>query len=513
MNQNFSENSFFKKDQLVSFLSSQKPIILSKNGEFNISTTKEFFQNNSSSIVIPPLNTDIRFSSELELHIPTKEEKIGFSKSHNFFSINKKNFYNPKDYEHNAQNHPEEKHIHENIFEEFSWAITTSQDSKLDILKKKLIKKSPSSQYACGSCWAVSFADTMSDCLVVSGVVNWSPNISATYIMMKVPRSIHNVCEGGNPAAVAKFLEKNGVSDTSCIDYSWCAGDEDLCKSVKSSSHFDSKTLAKKLSSNLPYPCGCYESKHEKYMYEINSGSSSFYINEDSPVDIFRNTVKTHILDFGPVIGGFVVLDNFISGIHTNLNLNGGVYFDRADYQNIKLGSLKFNDNLKTIGLHAISIVGWGIARNIQYDNDKWGDVPFWHCRNSWGKDWGKNEGFFRCAMYPFNKFSQFDKQVMTSLGGPVGSMILIRATKPPKKAKFDQISPVFKDQIKNKLRPNSYYESNTEEVEKMNRNEINEEINEEIEIIETRISSSLFHFFLLFLILICFIIFFRLKK
>ena len=89
MNQNFSENSFFKKDQLVSFLSSQKPIILSKNGEFNISTTKEFFQNNSSSIVIPPLNTDIRFSSELELHIPTKEEKIGFSKSHNFFFFNK----------------------------------------------------------------------------------------------------------------------------------------------------------------------------------------------------------------------------------------------------------------------------------------------------------------------------------------------------------------------------------------------------------------------------------------
>lgn len=460
-----------------SFLSNQKPIVVYKSQNIShFNTSYEFYQNDKDVLLIPPLNTDIRFSSKLNLHSPTNNEKNGISQNHSFVST-KSVLYNPKEYDHPAHTH-EHKHIHQTILNNFSWAIINSDDTPLDVFKKSLIKKNPSSQYACGSCWAFSFADTMSDCLVVSGVVNWSPNISATYIMMCIPDTtlIHNICGGGNPAAVAKYIEGVGVADTSCIDYSWCASDEEGCKSLNSTQHFDASTLTKKLNANLPKPCGCYKAE-EKYLYKIDKNSEVFYINNEAPIDVFRNTVKSHILDFGPVVGGYVVLKNFISGIHTDVSFNGGVYFDRADYNEYeKTKSLSFNDtnSMKSLGFHAISIVGWGIAQNIQYDNNKWGDVPFWHCRNSWGKEWGNDGGFFRCAMYPFNRISQFDKQVMTSIGGPVGSIILIRATQYPEKKIYKQISSFYNDQIKTKLRPETYYDGNAEEVEYFNRNEIN---------------------------------------
>ena len=136
-----------------------------------------------------------------------------------------------------------------------------------------------------------------------------------------------------------------------------------------------------------------------------------------------------------------------------------------------KGGKLKFSDSMtsEAAGLHAISIVGWGVAKNIQYDNDKVGDVPYWHCRNSWGKKWGNAGGYFKMAMYPFNKIAQFDKQVMTEIGGPVGSMILIRATERPKQVDLQQISQKYQQNI-NKQRSNAYYMAGPQKVRELNR-------------------------------------------
>ena len=312
----------------------------------------------------------------------------------------------------------------------------------------------------------------MSDCFVVSGTVGWSPNISATYLMSCIPSGkLHNMCFGGNPAAIAPYLEREGVADTSCVDYSWCSGDSELCKSVSSARHFDAKTLATKLNDNIPKPCGCYYKGVKKYLYKLDSGSDVFFINNKTPIDVFRNTVKSHILDFGPVIGGYVVLKNFFTGNFTDPNFNGGVYLDRADYNGYKGGKLRFSDRMtsEAAGLHAISIVGWGVAKNIQYDNDKVGDVPYWHCRNSWGEKWGNAGGYFKIAMYPFNKISQFDKQVMTEIGGPVGSMILIRATERPKMVDMDQIAQRYRQNI-NKQRSNAYYMAGPQKVREINR-------------------------------------------
>jgi hypothetical protein len=342
--------------------------------------------------------------------------------------------------------------------------------------KKRYIKRVPTSQHACGSCWAVSIADTFSDCLVVSGAVNWSPNISATYLMSCLPYgSLHQGCAGGNPAQVVRQLENTSIADTSCIDYSWCSGDEALCKSVNSARHFDAKELADRLNRNIPKPCGCFYGNLRKFLYKIDAGSAkAFYITGQVSTKEFRNTVKTQILDHGPVVGGYVVLSNFVNGYHTDPSVNGGVYFDRADYAKAKEfpgRPLEFSDRQQLLaqGLHAISIVGWGVAPNIQFDNDKSGDVPYWVCRNSWGANWGKTGGFFKCAMYPFNRIAQFDKQVQTSVGGPVGSVFFFTASSPPVEVVQPSIANVYNQQIKNRLRSDAYYRAGPAEVVSLN--------------------------------------------
>jgi hypothetical protein len=480
----YNSNTNNGGDQMINYLSSQKPTVLHKevSSDSGAFSNIEYF---TEEIMIPPLNTDIRFSAELPLL--TSPEEI--SQSHPFMAIEDSNLYNevypwmesgvlygdtkkylPReiDYNHRHKTHPSDKpHVHENIQENFSWAIPTNLDTPLDLIKKSLIHE-VSTQWACGSCWAVCTAETMSDCFVVSGAVGWAPDISSTFLMASIPFD-HNMCGGGNPAAIIPFLEKNGVADSSCIDYSWCSGDSKICTSVSSQSHFDAKSLVNVLNSQIPKnPYGCYYDNVKKWLYKLDPGTNVFYINEKAPIDVFRNTVRSHILDYGPVIGGFAVLKNFYTNFH---KINGGVYFDRADYSNSTNGNVKFSDSIshgKPAGLHAVSIVGFGVAKNIQYDNNKFGDVPYWHCRNSWGAKWG-DKGFFKMAMYPFNKISQFDKQVMTDVGGPIGSLILIRATKSPKPADLKKISQQYLNNIK-RQKSDKYYKANPEEVRLMNR-------------------------------------------
>lgn len=407
----------YQSDSLSNHLKAKKPIVLEE-----IQSKKENF---STPIIIPPLNTDIRFSD----HLPKKTIKEKFM-STTPLSLNK-------------------PHI-------FSWTLINSDDTPETVEKKKLIRP-VSAQFACGCCWALALADAISDCFVVSGAVNWSPNISATYLMAAVPvGELQNMCFGGNPAGVAKYLSQVELADSTCIDYSWCLNDQQLCRSVSSAHHFDAETLATKLNSNIPSPSGCFFGDVKKYVYTIDAKSKVCSLQDDN-CEAFRNTIKSHILQYGPVIGGFAVLQNFITGNFTNPKINQGIYFDRVNYES---DELIFDDSQtdNVLGLHAVTIVGWGIADNIQFDTNSVGTVPFWICRNSWGTDWGNMKGCFKIAMYPFNKVSQFDKEVNTSMGGPIGSMILIRATQKPKVTTLKQIKQTYANNIK-RLQPDQFYQ------------------------------------------------------
>jgi hypothetical protein len=383
-------------------------------------------------IVIPPLNTDIRFSKTLprfkkDFHF-IKEKygpmTISATTGRLYGGIGESEEEAAGSEKHVRGELHEHSHHHEN----FSWTIPTDHDNRKSFRKKQLIHP-VFNQQGCGSCWACSFTTTMSDCLVVAGVVDWAPNISTTFAMACYPQGR---CAGGIPADLAKEVELTGCADESCMDYNWCV-DNQNCNTEDASTHFNIDPVD--LSKEVPN-CGC-DISADAFYYYLDTGTDMISINEEWPMEDFRQMVKYHILDFGPVIGGYIVLKNFLSGAFTQSNQ--GVYFDRADYNNMAPGKpLYFSDTVSdynnSAGLHAVSIVGWGVAKNVQYDNDKFGDVPFWYCRNSWGTGWG-DSGFFKIAMYPFNTLAQFDKEVDISVGvesAKIGGFILIRATNPP---------------------------------------------------------------------------------
>lgn len=339
----------------------------------------------------------------------------------------------------------------------------------------------------------------MSDCLVVSGTVSHAPHLSPTYCMACYPQGM---CRGGQPAQLALDVEEGGVADMTCLDYSWCQNDDE-CNIRDASGHF----TARDQSAKVP-DCGCYFS-NDKFMYYLDRGTDTFSISlPEVSAETFRQTVKAHLMDFGPAIGGYVVLQNFLSGKHTRVN--GGVYFDRADYASYREGSpLTFDDRLTldSEGLHAVTIVGWGVAKNVLYDNEARGDVPFWHCRNSWGTAWG-DRGYFKIAMYPFNRVAQFDKVVNVTLNRQVariGGMIMIRATTAPISESKETINRRFIDKI-NKSKEDAYYDvdASSEEV-------VIPQENEKI-IITSDMKSDATYGWIALLVLICLILVVTLK-
>ena len=63
---------------------------------------------------------------------------------------------------------------------------------------------------------------------------------------------------------------------------------------------------------------------------------------------------------------------------------------------------------------HAVEIVGW--------DKDtKYG--PYWIVKNTWGKEWNE-DGFFKYAMYPNNKYLALDVPITNAIQPSTGSVI-----------------------------------------------------------------------------------------
>ena len=206
---------FDEEDKLTQYLENQGAIVLQEEtgglstvaaGHLSAATELEQF---SEDIIIPPLNTDIRFSEHLPFHDHTKYEKKEHSHAHtdpkieSFNDVNQEGkyliipplntdirfskelptldlgSYDPRQHKHSGKEHPHKLHTHEHVHENFSWAIPTNHDSPLDLVKKSLIHE-VSTQHACGSCSPWRSEDINSDCLVViRSAVGWSPILSA----------------------------------------------------------------------------------------------------------------------------------------------------------------------------------------------------------------------------------------------------------------------------------------------------------------------------------------------
>ena len=315
----------------------------------------------------------------------------------------------------------------------------------------------PGNQMLCGSCWAISTAGIVADNFVISGVVDWNPNLSTTYSLSCYPQLR---CKGGNPAKLLEDISKNGIVTNHCIDYSWCAENQycngDAKKHFKTSAHPD-------LNSLIP-TCGCYDNgEFYKYYVDDNPGPQRLTINNDKE----RREMKAHIRHRGPVLGAFLVFSNFMRGYFSKGIPNKGIYLEDAVYNSDGTVTYQKLDAASEYrGSHAVAIIGWGIEKDVQIDaSGTKKDVPYWYVRNSWTSKWA-DDGYFKMAMHPFNRYSQFDQTItIRSPKGMVqsGGIIIFRTSKPPKKIKMNQTAQRFQGQ--KRIEPPSYYKS--ESIEK----------------------------------------------
>jgi hypothetical protein len=343
------------------------------------------------------------------------------------------------------------------IPEIFDWRHVYPTDDD-DILRKKALISKPGNQAMCGSCWAISGAGIIADNFVVSGIVDWVPNLSTTWSLMCYPQG---KCNGGNPAQLFNDVSIGGIVSNHCIDYSWCLKN-DVCNG-NALKHFDNakKTYElNKLNSLIPSPCGsCYNNDNDHFLYFIDKNPKLISIGSNGiDENNVRDLVKKQIYTKGPVMGGFIVFKNFLKG--TFSKTNGGVYFEKANYDD-NGDIIDWNNNLEYYGAHAIAIIGWGIAKNIKSGENKIEDVPYWYCRNSWTDKWADG-GYFKIAMYPWNKISQFEQIVTINdkkgMKHQAGGIIFVSASKKPIKTTFKDL--IKKYNISQKIHDDIYYSS-----------------------------------------------------
>jgi hypothetical protein len=168
--------------------------------------------------------------------------------------------------------------------------------------------------------------------------------------------------------------------------------------------------------------------------------------------------LKEEILSHGPAVGGIIILDSFTNGNGAFTKVNGGVYLENVT--NYGTGRpVEFGGADSYAGNHVVAILGWGVAKGIKISNDQISDVPYWFCRNTWGKQWGDN-GYFKMAMYPFNKISQFLKLVSIAdqdgLPHKNGGVMICQVVKSPTLETLPTIPVSEIPKILNK--PSSYY-------------------------------------------------------
>jgi papain like protease len=282
----------------------------------------------------------------------------------------------------------------------FDWSTPFPEDTNEILTIKRLITRPPE-QYKCGSCWAVSVVGCINDTFAVCGLTDRHLNLSTTYALVKYPQGR---CNGGDPLRLLKDIQQNGISTKRCINYDWCSKNKKCNGS--SMDHWDEDNLNYLVPKHLPDDIDCFE---QYFVDDIKCIVDTTFNEDKQTILTIQDSIKYHILNYGPVVAGFFVFKNFIDGSFSKDTRTKGIYFEKH-YKGSFNSSHIIQENL--LGGHAIGVVGWGYEDGVLVDKDRVQDnVPYWVCRNSWGTRWG-DKGYFKIAMYPYNRKVQFIKQV-----------------------------------------------------------------------------------------------------
>ena len=250
-------------------------------------------------------------------------------------------------------------------------------------------------QEQCGNCWAMSSTSALADRFIISKNlkgINLNPSL-ATQCSVE---ENNNGCGGGNPSDAGKFFETTGTVD---ISQGTCPSFNDMCT--------DGFT-------NLP-TCSSIENTcniSNSLLYKAVQGSTRTVASGTDKIDPDQTIInmKKELLN-GPFVVAFFVSNDFMASsvkgawASTNGIFINGAYndiFDNLIPTNLKssLGNPTgkgWQDVIMEDGNpagHAVEVVGWDVGDT----GSKYGRVPYWIIKNSWGSDWNEN-GYFRFAM------------------------------------------------------------------------------------------------------------------
>jgi cathepsin B len=185
-------------------------------------------------------------------------------------------------------------------------------------------------QKHCGSCWAFSSAETLSDNLCV--LSNGTVDVVLSPQSLISCDSLDNGCKGGSMPMAWTWIGEEGILTDTCAPYTSGGGNRGVC---------DNSTCASSRERPRFYTCP------EGYEGQV----------WDTAVDM-----KKAILQYGAVAVGFTVYEDF-------MHYSSGVYRHITG---------------KVAGGHGVKAIGWG--------EDETG--LYWVVANSWNTGWGEHGYF-----------------------------------------------------------------------------------------------------------------------
>jgi cathepsin B len=207
----------------------------------------------------------------------------------------------------------------------------------------------------CGSCWAISAVETMSDRICVASKASNNAHLS-TEDMVSCCHTCGFGCNGGYPQMAWEFFKRTGIvtggnynSQQGCRPYTIAecehhtTGERPPCQGESHTPKCKNLCIS--------------EYNSTTYSKDKHFGQSVYTVKS------LEEQIQSEIMKNGPVQTAFSVYEDFLS-------YKSGVYQHHT-------GS--------SVGGHAVKIVGWGVDNNI----------PYWLVANSWNTDWAE-KGFFR---------------------------------------------------------------------------------------------------------------------
>jgi cathepsin B len=212
-------------------------------------------------------------------------------------------------------------------------------------------------QSTCGSCWAFSAAEVMSDRICIHSNQTLQTRVSPQQLVSCCKDCGHG-CNGGWPLKAFNYWGQTGIVTgglygqyaQTCMPYVFPPCDH----------HVDGKYGP--CGSSKPTPeCSlrCNSSYNVPFLQDKTYGTSYGVPKKET-------SIQQEIVSHGPVSAAFMVYDDF-------LTYKSGVY--------------RKTKGAKQLGGHAVKIIGYGVENGTKY----------WLVVNSWNEGWG-DKGLFKIA-------------------------------------------------------------------------------------------------------------------